>query len=450
MDLAAFKEQLFTRGTAAGFTEMEISYQRETTTSSTMYKGALDAFTVADEGGLSFRGLYHGKMGEAYTEKIDEAAIDQLLAGARASAEAIDSEEERILFAGSDSYHKINLYAPALEEITPERQVDLLRAAESAAYALDPRVINVAYCTLGTMETERMIANTQGLALSERSNGGYVYLMAVVREGADIRSAMQMRMTQRLHQVDPEALAQEAVEEALSYLGATPVPSGPYPVLLRHTAAADLLQAFVRIFYAEDVQKGRSLLKGKLGEPIAAPGVTIVDDPFLSEGFYCRSFDSEGVATQRLAMVKEGVLQTYLYNLKTALVDGVAPTGHGHKPSYKGAVGTAPSNMFVQPGAHSFEELVAAMDEGVVITDVQGTHAGTNPISGDFSLAAHGYYVKGGRIERPVAQITVAGNFLTMLGQVEAVGNDLKFGYPMGSYIGSPTLKIKELAISGT
>lgn len=140
---------------------------------------------------------------------------------------------------------------------------------------------------------------------------------------------------------------------------------------------------------------------------------------------------------------------SFLYNQKSAGVDAVASTGHGYKPSHKGAISTAPSNLYVKPGDRTFAAMVAATEEVVVITSLQSLHSGANPVSGGFSLAATGYYVKGGKMVRPVNQITMAGNFFTLLKEIEEVGADLTFGFPGAGYVGSPTLRVKSLGVAG-
>ena len=148
-------------------------------------------------------------------------------------------------------------------------------------------------------------------------------------------------------------------------------------------------------------------------------------------------------------VVENGVLKSYLYNLKSALKDGVASTSNAGRMGAAGAVTTAPSNFYIAKGEKSFDELKTALGNGLIITEISGLHAGLNPISGDFSLIAKGQLVENGGIVRSVDQITVAGNFLALLQGIEAVGSDLRFGPPSGGRIGSPSLLINKLIVSG-
>ena len=450
MDLTTFKEALFAQGASAGFTEMEIYYLSREQFSGRVFKGEVEQYSISVDGGLSFRGLFGGKMGCSYTEKIDADSIEMLLTAAAANAGVVDSEEEQPIFAGSPGYADLNLYSEALEQVSPQPKIDLVQAVEAAAFALDPRVDSVSYCQIGSSRSERFIANTRGLNLSDRSNGIFVALMPVVKEGSDTKSALDYIYTRDISEIDATALAQGAVKEALSYLGADPVASREYPVILTNRAAASLLSVFAGLFFASNVQKGKSLLKGRLGSQVAGANISLVDDPFLADGAASRAFDDEGVASRRLTLVEGGVLMSYLHNLKTAAIDGAESTGHASKASYKSPISIAASNLYLLPGSQSFEELVASTQEGIIVTNLQGLHSGANPISGDFSLAAGGYYVEGGHVVRPVNQITVAGNILQLLSDVDAVGSDLRFGFGGGAgYIGSPSLKIRCLAVAG-
>ncbi|MCT8138459.1 TldD/PmbA family protein [Anaerobacillus sp. CMMVII] len=449
MDIVKFKNDLFSQGEEVGFTDMELYYQSNGKFSTKIFKGEIDSYSIAIEGGVSFRGIINGKMGYAYTEKIDEQSIPFMLAEAKENLSIIDSEDSEMIFAGSDQYEEVSLFSEDLAGISADEKIAVLKQIETECFALSDKVTSVNYCLLESHDSERLISNTKGLEKHEKGNVVYTYLSVVVKDGEDIKSASRLTLARDFSRFDPAQIASEVVEEAVSFLGASSVPSNEYPIILRNTAAASLLQVFSQAFSADQVQKGKSRLANKLDTHVANPLVTIVDDPFLTDGFMSRSFDSEGVATKQVNLVEDGVLKTFLHNLKSATKDQVQSTGHATKASYKGTITIAPSNMFIKAGKTSYEELIQKETEALIITDLQGLHSGANPISGDFSLAANGYLVKNGKIERPVNQITIAGNFFTMLDQIEAIANDLKFGFPMGGYVGSPSLKVKSLAVAG-
>jgi len=182
---------------------------------------------------------------------------------------------------------------------------------------------------------------------------------------------------------------------------------------------------------------------------VAAACVTILDDPHRPGSSASTPFDGEGVATRKKAVIENGRLNTLLHNLKTAHKQGVQTTANGSRSSYAAGVGVAPTNFHFAPSEDDFEAMLQKTGDGLYITDLQGMHAGANAITGDFSLAAKGFVVKDGRIDAPVSQITVAGNFYRLLQGIQAVGSDLEFRSPGVSCFGSPCVLVGELSVAG-
>ncbi len=450
MEIQEFKDRVFAAGQAAGLEDMEIYVSKSKTFSTCVFHKEVDDYTVSVEQGVGFRARFSGKVGYAYVEILDQDSVDLLISGAKANAQIIESDDEIEFFEGSPRYPEVIAYNRSLEAISAEEKIEFAKALESEAFATDERVSMVNYAVTGYSETEVYMANTKGLEQSFERNGAVSFVSAVVREGEQIKTGMRMMFGNNWGEFDAERLAQDAVREATSLLGAKSVPSGNYPILLRHDVARDLLSTFASVFSAEAVQKGLSLLEGRLGQQIASPRLTLVDDPLLKNGGASASFDGEGVATRTKKVIEAGQLTTFLHNLKTAKKDGVESTGNASRPSFKSPVGISPTNFFIEPGTLTYDELVTKMGDGIIIIDVQGLHSGANPVSGDFSLGAYGYLVENGQIVGPVEQITVAGNFFEVLETVEEIGSDLEFGSP-GSrgHVGSPTLLIRHLSIAG-
>jgi PmbA protein len=235
-------------------------------------------------------------------------------------------------------------------------------------------------------------------------------------------------------------MAKDGAKSACAQLGASPVESGEYEILLTNKASCSLLHPHVAMFNAESVQKNVSLLNGKVGEVIANELITLVDDPFRKKSSKSGAFDDEGVATTYKELISKGELTGFLHNLKTAKKDDIKSTGNGFLN------GISPTNFHFLEGTTDYDAAVKGMKKGLIISDLAGTHAGCNPVSGDFSLQATGFLVEDGKIGRPVALITVAGNYLTLLQDVTHVCNDLYFDF---GFVGSPSLKIKSLQVSG-
>ncbi|KNF08125.1 TldD/PmbA family protein [Gottschalkia purinilytica] len=448
MEKKKLAEILFEKGKRLGFEDMEVFIKSTTNFDLKIFKKEIDKYSISNQEGLSFRGIYNGKMGYSYTEKVDETSIDILVEEAINNAKVIDSDDEEIIYEGSEEYKEVCTYNKDLENISKEEKIQFALKLEEEALNLDDRVETVNHCSFGETSEYSLIMNTKGLELENKSNMALAYVSVKVKDGDDIKTAGKHIISNDFSKFDAKKLAKEAVNEAISLLSAESIKSGEYQTILRNDVSASILEAFTSIFSAESVQKGLSLLKDKLNEKVSSSLITIIDDPFMEEGISSTGFDGEGVATKYKKLIDKGVLKTFLHSLKTAKKDGVESTGNGFK-GYKSSVVISPTNMYIEKGKSSFEDMLKGVKEGILIIDVQGLHSGLNTVSGDFSLSAQGYLIENGEITRPINQITIAGNYFEVLNDVDEVSNDLDFILPSGGYIGSPSLKIKRLSVAG-
>lgn len=448
MEYRDFKEKIFKQAKAVGFSEVELYRNRNSSIDLRVFKGEVDHYSLNDDDGIGFRGIYQGKMGFSYTESISESEIDFLVNKAKENAEIVD-KEEGIIFSEKAEYKELNLESDDFSEISPDDKIELLKKAEKAAYDYDDRIEVVNYCMYSDMMLEEVMDNTAELELSNNSQLAYMFLSVVAADETDKKSSGKVVVKRKFADFDPVALAEEVAREAVSLLGASSIESGDYPVLLRYDVAGDLLQTFASTLSAENVQKGLSLFEGKLEEKVAVDDLTLIDDPFMKEGFRSTPFDSEGYPTRRKEIIKDGILTTYLYNLKAAARDGVESTGNAFRGSHKSSVGIAPTNLYIEPGNNSLGRLKKREKETLMITDITGLHAGANQVSGDFSLSAEGFLLEDGEIVKPVEQITVSGNFIELLKDVIGIGDDLEMGSPGRGHIGSPSLLIESLSVGG-
>lgn len=396
--------------------------------------------------GLGFRGVLNGKMGYASTEAFDDEAILQLVKGVVESAELCEDTDPVFLYRGGDEVPQMDLRNEKLAAISTDEKIARVLEMEKLIKAYDSRVDKTSHCTIQTGSHTIRIVNSYGMDRSFTEDSCLMYGQATAKEDEHISTGFYGVAGHDFEQLDAKKIGDEIAQRAVVQLGAGSIPSGQYRVVIHGEAMADLLGTFSGIFSAENAQKGMSLLKGRLGETVAAPCVTIVDDPLMEGGLECRPFDAEGVASQAHTVVESGVFKTFLHNLKTAHKDGVETTGNASKAGYASAVHVAPSNFYLKPGMRTLEEMLAAIGEGLVITEVSGLHAGANPVSGDFSLLSKGYLFKDGQRGQAVEQITVAGNFYELLQNAREVASDLTF--PLGAF-GCPSVDAGELSISG-
>ncbi len=443
MTQETFIQDLLKAAQAAGIAEAEACFQQSEAFETQVRAGEIEVYSVNTTGGLSLRGLVNGKMGTAYTEALDEAAIGMLVKSVLESAALINDEDEQFIFAGSPAYETVDCTG---DSGTVDALLELALELDRLGRSLDPRVKELNYVGVETQRGTQRIVNTHGLNLSHTADYSVAYVGSIAREGARTTTGMAYKGAHNLAELGAEAIARESVEEAVDYLDAAPCDSGEMPIIFRNTAMGSMLGVFSGIFSAEAAQKGLSLLKGKEGETIAAPCVTIVDDPLKKNGAATRPFDAEGVATYTKNVVDSGVLMTLLHNLKTAKKAGCTTTGNAARGGYAGPVTVAPTNFYIKPGDMDLDALMLAMGSGLVVTDVAGLHAGADPVSGDFSLLSKGFLVENGKKARAVEQVTIAGNFFQMLKDIVAVGSDIR--QSLGS-AESPSVWVKALSVAG-
>lgn len=438
-----FIHSLLEAAQESGIPEAEVYSYEQDAMQIVVDKGEIEKYAVNVSGGVSLRGLIDGKLGTAYSEALDKDALVMLIRGVLESATLTNDKDEQFIFAGSPAYAKID----TLGDLgTTEERIDLALAMDRIGRGTDPRVTSLGHVSLQTERETIRIVNTNGLNLRHMSDACVGYVSAIARQNGRVTTGDGVGAGLSLADLDGEALAREAVQEAVFQLDAGSMRGGEMPVILRNTAMADLLGAFTGVFSADVAQKGLSLLHGREGERIAAHCVTLVDDPLLPSGLYSRGFDAEGVATATKKLIEGGTLHTLLHNLKTAKKAGISTAGNASRSGYAGPVGVAPSNLLLMPGEKSLAAMAAEAGSGLVVTGVEGLHAGTNAVSGDFSLLARGYIIANGKQAQPVEQVTIAGNLYSLLKDIVAVGNDPRSQL---GHVCSPSVWVRSLSVAG-
>ncbi len=429
--------------------DIEVYISKESSMDFNIYEGQLEKYVLAEEENLSLRGIYKGRMGYSYTEKLREDSLDELINNLIEYAENNNNEEvEKMsssIFVEKKTVHRENL----LNKYTEKEKIEYLLDLEKKAYDYDKRVKTIDDCRYQEKIQDVYIRNTKGLELEDSHTIGIIGLSAVTEEGNNMQTGYSHIVFKELLEEYKEKLIKESVGDAINMLGAEPIESGNHEIILRNNVVADMFSNFSPIFLGNTVQKNLSLLKGKIGEKVAVDFFNIVENPLMENGKYCRTFDDEGTSTYTKYIIRNGVLETFLHNNKTAEKDGIRSTGNGFRASHKSSIGVISTNMYIEEGDNSLDDMIKSMEKGIIITEIHGLHAGINPTSGDFSLSSNGLFVENGKIIRPLAQITVAGNLYNMLKNIKYIGNDTKFSHPSSSYFGSPSLYIGSLTVSG-
>jgi PmbA protein len=231
----------------------------------------------------------------------------------------------------------------------------------------------------------------------------------------------------------------KAGARAVARLNPTRPKPGKFPVIFDPRVSSGLLSHFSGAISGSSIARKTSFLQDRLGRAVFAPGVTIVDDPLRLRGLRSRPFDAEGLRVSRCELVSDGVLESWIAESASARQLGIEPTGHAARGA-GGAPGAAPSNLYMEAGKRSREELMAAFPEAVLVIELIGQ--GVNAVTGDYSRGAVGFMVRGGEIAEPVAEITIASNLIEMFATLEP-GSDLEFRRG----IDAPTILVPEMTV---
>ena len=338
----------------------------------------------------------------------------------------------------------LELYDAAAETPVPDDGLARARDAEAAALGADARITNSEGAEFAQDASTIAYASTLGFDGGYRSSSFYLGVQPIASLNGSMERDYWYSRSRHLARIDaPARVGERAAQRVLRRLGARRIPTQEAPVVFEAEVAASLLRHLAGAVVGSSLYRGTSFLLGKLGETIAAPRVTVVDDGRLPGGLGSRPFDAEGLPTRRTVVIDAGVLTSYLLDTYSARRLQLASTGNAAR-SIGDAPGAAPSNFFLEAGEHSPEDIIGSVERGVLVTELIGF--GVNQVTGDYSRGAAGIWIENGELTYPVEEITIAGNLLDMFRDIEMVGNDLTFR----GATASPTVKIGRMMIAGT
>jgi PmbA protein len=432
---------------AAGAGDAEAWVEETRTCEIRVYEGAVESLSDAGGRGIGLRAFAGGRWGYAYGTDLSEEGIAGLGRAAHSAAAVADADEYAGLPDESGAADVDGLYSPELAGWTTERKVELALEVEREARA-HPLVTQVETVVYSDGEGSVALANSRDFAASSQATSAFAYASAFAGEGSDLMTGLGVGMGRDPGKLDPAAIGGEAAERAASLVGARQPESRRCPVVLDAFVAASFVSFVGGMVSADAVQRGRSLFAGKEGEEVARANLRLADDGTHPDGLGSSPFDGEGSPTRRTGVIEEGLLKTFLFDVRTARKAGRETTGNASRASYRSPPGVGTTNLVVEQGDASFGALVGQAGDGLYVTDVAGLHSGVNPVSGTFSVGATGRLIEGGELGRPVREITIASDLLSMLKAVDGVGSDARW-VPFGGSVRAVPLLIGEMAVSG-
>jgi TldD protein len=455
-------ERVFARLTGPSIDAADLYFQHSRSESWVLEDGIVKEGNHSIEQGVGVRALSGEKTGFAYSDEIVLPALLEAAGSARAIAQASANGTGKPLAVatGRALYPAID----PIETLSSEDKIALLREIDALCRSLDPRVKQVIASVAASLETVLLAASDGTLAADVRPlvriNVQVIAEQNGRRESGSAGGGGRYGFVELLENGRAHGFAREAVRVALVNLESVDAPAGNMPVVLGPGWPGVLLhEAIGHGFEGDFNRKGTSAFAGMLGEKVAAPGVTVVDDGTLAGRRGSLSIDDEGVPTNCTVLVEDGVMKGYMQDKLNARLMKMAPTGNGRRESFAHLPMPRMTNTYMLPGERDPGEIIASVKKGLYAVNFGGGQVDIT--NGKFTFSAsEAYLIEDGKVTRPVKGATLVGSGPEVLKRVSMIGNDLKLdegvgvcgkdgqSVPVG--VGQPTLKIDRMTVGGT
>ena len=386
--------------------------------------------------GVGIRVLKDKKQGFAFTSNLDNLTQTAQKAIDNAKLTKID---DNYAFAEVEKVSEVkDVYDNKFNDLSLDEAVEFLKTTIETASDNGCEVTGSGF---SASEGRSLIMNSNGVSIEDEGTGFGLGLSVTIQKDGEIATAYNSQSS-RFFDIDGEKLANEVCDLAKSSLNTKPIETNDYDVVLDYYAAVGLLQTYISAFNGENVLRGRSILKDKLGSEIANPTLSIIDNPLLDKGMYTSKCDGEGSVSRKTSLIKDGVLNSFIYDIYNANKVGEKTTSNGLRGSYFTTPMIAPTNLEFEFG--EMRDL-SEIKNGVLTTSVLGAHT-ANPISGDFSVeASNAFKIENGELADPINKAMISGNIFEIMKNVEGLNSEIK---QYGSFI-IPKLLVHDLRVVG-
>lgn len=444
MEISEIKKLIIDEVRDKGIKEFEIYMSSNRSLSIESKGGEVDSFEVSETTGASLRVFDNGRQGFSFCTDFGNEAIRRMVGDAGLSSQHTTSDEFRVLPEPSASIPSVSVFDGKMKGVPEEEKIERARVLESAALSFDKRMKRVRKAAYSETEYEVAILNSKGVDVAHSGTYCSASISALAEEGAESEMGSDYDFSRFYDGLDVELVGRRAAENAVMLLGGRRIKTVKCPVVLENSVSSDFLGVLAASFIADSVQKGKSLLAGKVGTTIASPILNVFDDGLYLGGIGTAPVDGEGVARQKTSLIEGGILKGYLYDTYSAVKGRVRSTGNAVRPGIKAPPSCGLTNLYIEKGGFSKDDLLNKAGSGLLVTEVMGMHT-ANPVSGDFSVGAAGIWIENGKKAYPVKGVAIAGSIIDILKSVAAIGSDLRF---FGK-IGAPSLLVSELTVSG-
>ncbi|NOR13030.1 MAG: hypothetical protein GQ545_07225 [Candidatus Aminicenantes bacterium] len=443
MDYKNMAEQLVKKCLDNGANEAEVLIQTGRNLSIEVRNGEIETVEDASSHGVGFRVFIDGKMAFSSCNDFSERALDDTMGSAIAFAKNMTADENNVLPGDLGLTQVEGLYDPQLNQVSMDKKIEMAKTVEKMAMK-DPRITKSAGAAYEERESEIFLVNSNGLSKSKKSSF-CSYGVYVVAEKGEQKSTGGERCTRRSFSdlKPPEEIAEKAAKDAYEMLDPQMVKTQKAPVIFDPDVARAILGGILAAINGERVLQGASFLRESLDKKISSELITIIDDGTRPKGMGSDPFDGEGVPTQKRVIVEQGVLKGFMYNTIVAKRAGVKSTGNASRRDYTNLPGIGPHNFYMEAGQSTPEEIIRSTKKGLYLKGVTGY--GINPVNGNFSGGASGFWIENGKLAFPVKGLTIAGTAEAILNGIDMVGNDLD----LNRTLTAPTLRVQLMQIGG-
>lgn len=446
MDIESIKtylDKLVNKGLEIGFEEAKGSFEYTCGMCVDIFEGEVSNFENNTSQNLSFVGKKDKQMGSSATSIFEDSSVDYLVSSSWDNIKVKDDEDEDFLYCDKDNS---DLKYCGLSDSSYKNSYDSFKELglkiEKAVLESDEAIKSVDYLEIAYSRDAKITKNSLGLTSVRETDSVSIGIEAKCEKNGAVKTGSYFWYGMDIDDFNLESFVKELLNRTVKKLGASSVESGKYNVIFSQEAFISLFSSYSDSLTAYSIQKELSLFRDLVNMKVATEMLTIREIPCYEKAQLKFPFDNDGVLTYDKDLIKDGVFVTPLHSLKTAYKDGIKPTGNYFN-------GVEYSNIIMEPGKKSFEELLSSVGSGLYITDLNGLHAGINPISGDFSLFCEGFLIEDGLVVRPVEQITISGNFLDVLKNITEIGNDvIHFPDGAGEFF-CPSVVVKDMNIAG-
>jgi PmbA protein len=414
----------------------------------TIRLGKIEKLEQSIAKGLGLRVIKNGATALTFSTDFTDRAVKDLVRDTMDIVKVSNADH----YSGLAPKESLGIYSGALmmfdeslAKVPAEKKIDFAREAEDAGMRLDKRITNSNGAGWNDSRMQVTLANSDGFIGQYQTTSASVFVGLVAEQDGVKQTDGWYTFNRYFSKLDsPKAVGEEAARRTVRRLGGKKVKSQIVPVVLDPLVSSDLVDLIFGAASGGQIYRKASFLVDKVGQEIASPMITIVDDATIADGPASRPFDAEGVKSSQVTVVEKGVMKSYVCDSYSARRLNLKPTGNAVR-SYQSLPSVGATNLFMKPGTSDPKEIVKSVKNGLYVTEFNGF--GVNQVTGDLSRGAVGYWIENGEITYPVQEITIAGNVMKMLKNIAAVGNDLSF--KRGS-VAAPTLLISEATVGGT